>query len=70
KSDKPIATTAIAKSQDCDTPGPLKFGDPLMITYNPNNERISSIVFNSLQSYGFLRHFVNVIVPAESVNET
>jgi hypothetical protein len=66
----PIAATMISKSQDCDSQSVTKFGDPFLITYNPSNERIKEVLFNSLGSYGFLFHYVNVIVPATSVDQT
>ncbi|MFC3880994.1 PKD domain-containing protein [Algoriphagus namhaensis] len=65
----PISVTAISKSQDCDEAS-LGLGDPTMIAYNPNNHLIKKIVFNSLQSFGFVRHYVNIIVPTDAVSET
>ncbi|NVJ85433.1 MAG: gliding motility-associated C-terminal domain-containing protein [Algoriphagus sp.] len=66
---KPISVTAIAKSQDCDSSGST-LGDPTMISYNPNNHRIKQIVFNSLQGNDFIRHYVNIIVPSDAVDQT
>ncbi|WP_161971786.1 PKD domain-containing protein [Algoriphagus kandeliae] len=66
----PISVTAIAKSSDCDAAAVATLGDPSMITYNPNNHRIKSIVFNSLQSFGFVRHYVNIIVSTASIDKT
>ncbi|MCS5489813.1 PKD domain-containing protein [Algoriphagus limi] len=66
----PISVTAIAKSSDCDAAAVATLGDPSMITYNPNNHRIKSIVFNSLKSFGFVRHYVNIIVPTASIDKT
>ena len=62
---KPIAATAISKSQDCDSNAEVRLGDPLMLTYNPDNHQVKSIVFNSLQSYGFNRHYINILVESE-----
>lgn len=66
------SVASIAKSQACNESfGPLSgFGDPSLITYSPNNQRIEDIIFSSVKVEGIVIHYANVLVPAGSANQT
>lgn len=66
------SVASIAKSQGCnETFGPLSgFGDPSLMTYSPNNQRIEDIIFSSVKVEGIVIHYANVLVPAGSANQT
>ena len=69
---KPSAVTVFAKSQECNDPAQLNFGngDPFMITYSPNNQRLTNLTFNALQLPSIDQHFITVIVPTQSIGAT
>lgn len=69
---KPSAVTVFAKSQECNDPTQPFFnnGDPFMISYSPNNQRLTSLTFNAPQLPSIDQHFVTIIVPTTSVDLT
>jgi PKD repeat protein len=72
RSSKPTAVTGFSKSQECNDPSEPFYldGDPFMITYSPNEQLLTSITFNAIQLPSINRHYVNVIVKADAVNQT
>ncbi|MBN3582378.1 PKD domain-containing protein [Algoriphagus aestuarii] len=72
ESNKPIAVTVLSKSQACNAKSTAftPFGDPSMITYSANDQRLKSIVFSSVPETEIERHFVNLIVPRGSADQT
>lgn len=68
----PSAVTVFSKSQQCnDINKPFYMnGDPFMITYSPNNQRLNSLVFNAIQLPSITQHFVTIIVLTDTENET
>ncbi|WP_296700025.1 PKD domain-containing protein [Algoriphagus sp.] len=69
---KPTAVTVFAKSQACNSIDNdfSSDGDPAMITYSSNDQRIKSVVFNSVEAGGIEKHFVNILVPTGFSNLT
>ncbi len=69
---KPSAVTVLAKSQACNTKNNAEFskGDPAMITYSSNEQRLKSLVFSSVPEIEITDHFLNLIVPKGSANQT
>lgn len=69
---KPAAVSVFSKSQACNNRDNsfTNQGDPFIITYSPNNQRIKSITFSSIKGIEINRHFVNVIVPRGSSDKT
>jgi hypothetical protein len=69
---KPSAVTVLAKSQACNAKNNASYakGDPSMITYSPNDQRLKSLVFSSVSEIEITDHFLNLIVPKGSANKT
>ncbi|MBN7816399.1 PKD domain-containing protein [Algoriphagus pacificus] len=69
---KPTAVTAFAKSQNCNSKDNTfaSDGDPSMVTYSDNWQRIKSVIFNSVETIGIDKHFVNILVQKGSENST
>ncbi|MHA7131893.1 PKD domain-containing protein [Algoriphagus namhaensis] len=72
ETDKPSSVAVIAKSQGCNVQsGSLaSFGDPSLTVYSPNNQRITDVLFSSVQVVGIVVHYANVLVPAGAANQT
>lgn len=69
---KPTAVTGLAKSQACNAKSTAytALGDPAMITYSANEQRLKSLVFSSAPETEIERHFVNLIVPSGFADQT
>ncbi|SDA43652.1 PKD domain-containing protein [Algoriphagus alkaliphilus] len=67
---KPTAVSVIAKSMECNEASNDLFGDPFLLTYNPNNQKIEQTIFNSLSGTGFINHFVNILLKTSSISAT
>jgi hypothetical protein len=67
---KPSAVSVIAKSMDCNESSSDLFGDPFLLTYNPNNQTIEQAIFNSLSGGGFINHYVNILLETASISKT
>lgn len=67
---KPSAVSLIAKSMDCNESSSDLFGDPFLLTFNPNNQTIEQAIFNSLSGGGFINHYVNILLETASVSKT
>ncbi len=68
---KPISVTTFAKSMACNLPGNgANIGDPFMITYSPNQQKLEEITFNAIELQSIDAHFVNIITDAVAVNGT
>ncbi|TVP42783.1 MAG: PKD domain-containing protein [Mongoliibacter sp.] len=72
KTSKPSAVTGFSKSQECNNPAEPFYldGDPFMITYSPNEQLLTSITFNAIQLPSINRHYVNILVKSDAVNQT
>ncbi|WP_200978830.1 hypothetical protein [Echinicola sp. 20G] len=68
----PISVTAFSKSRNCNTGGDpySAFGDPFMMTYNPNERLLEDITFEAMNVVQISYHFVNVVVKKDAVNQT
>lgn len=71
---EPSSIAVISKSGFCSDPGFQALGDPTLLTYSPNSQRIKSIIFSSGKLAGSFNqdidHYLNVIVPKGSENLT
>lgn len=71
---KPTSVAVIPKSGFCSDPGAAALGDPSLLTYSPNSQRIKSIIFSAGKlAGGFnqdIEHYLNIIVPQGSQNLT
>lgn len=67
---KPAAVSMIAKSVECNESSSDLFGDPFLLTLNPDNQKIEAAIFNSLSGAGFTNHYVNILVETASVSKT
>jgi PKD repeat protein len=67
---KPSAVSVIAKSVECNEASNDLFGDPFLLTYNPNNQKIEQTIFNSLSGTGFINHYVNILLETSSISAT
>lgn len=71
-SSKPSSVTVFSKSQECNERSDPLFndGDPLMITYSPNQQLLTKINFNAIGLPSITSHYVNIIVKTEFANQT
>jgi gliding motility-associated-like protein len=63
----PSAVSLLSKSQDCNT-SPGLIGDPFLMTYHSNEQRIKDINFYSVDEAGFIFNNANIIAPSSSLN--
>ncbi|MBN3518878.1 PKD domain-containing protein [Algoriphagus lutimaris] len=72
ESSKPTAVSVLAKSQACNEFSDTfsAQGDPSLITYSDNDQRIKSIIFSTPVVDEILKHYVNAIVPSQAANQT
>ncbi|TDQ19183.1 SprB-like repeat protein [Algoriphagus boseongensis] len=64
----PSAVSLLSKSQDCNT-SPGLIGDPFLLTYQSNEQRIQNIEFYSVDESGFLFNNANIIAPTSSLSQ-
>lgn len=71
---KPSSVAVITKSGFCNEFGAAALGDPSIISYTPNNQRMESLTFSTGKLAGSfnqdIEHFLNVIVPKGAENQT
>lgn len=71
KGSKPISVTSFAKSMACNLPGQgANIGDPFMITYSPNQQKLREIIFNAIPLQSIEAHFINIITQSASIAKT
>jgi PKD repeat protein len=63
----PAAVSLLSKSQDCNT-SPGFIGDPFLITYQHNEQRIKDLNFFSVDDSGFIFNNANIIAPTSTLN--
>lgn len=67
---KPSAVSIIAKSVECNESLSDLFGDPFLLTLNPDNQKIEAAIFNSISGAGFTNHYVNILLETASISKT
>ena len=71
---KPSSVAVITKSGFCNEFGAAALGDPSIISYSPNTQRMESLIFSTGKLAGSfnqdIEHFLNVIVPKGAENQT
>ncbi len=71
---KPSSVAVITKSGFCNEFGAAALGDPSIISYTPNTQRMESLIFSAGKLAGSfnqdIEHFLNVIVPKGAENQT
>lgn len=71
---KPSSVAVVTKSGFCNEFGAAALGDPSIISYTPNSQRMESLIFSSGKLAGSfnqdIEHFLNVIVPKGAENQT
>ncbi|SIN79063.1 PKD domain-containing protein [Algoriphagus halophilus] len=72
ESSNPTAVSVLAKSQACNDFNDTfsAQGDPSLITYSDNSQRIKSILFSTPVGDEILKHYANVMVPSEAAGQT